>query len=118
MPVESERQSELIDRMLEARTPGEVEAAGRDAERWMVEHPQDLQVVAAREHLARTADRLGDPDRRVRRLGWAVLAFVFVAGTYLIGSATGHWALAVGSALLLGEGLAYVVWAFGGAPRD
>ncbi|AHY45779.1 Hypothetical Protein RradSPS_0496 [Rubrobacter radiotolerans] len=81
----------------------------------MSRHPQDLQVVAAREHLARAADRLGDPDRRVRRAGWAVFVLAFVAGTYLLGSATGSWALAVGGALLIAEGLTYGVRAFGEA---
>ena len=53
----------LIDRMLEARSEQEVEAAKKDAEGWLEENPGDVRGMAASEQLAETGARARDPER-------------------------------------------------------
>src|ERR671921_2244624 len=53
----------LIDRMVEARSEQEVEAAKKDAEGWLEENPGDVRGMAASEQLAETGARARDPER-------------------------------------------------------
>lgn len=57
----------LIDEMLKARTPEEVAAAERAAERWMEEHPHDsgfAEVARAGEQLYMMKSALETLDER------------------------------------------------------
>ena len=116
--MEDDQRRVLITRMLEAKSLKEVEAADKNAERWMATHPQDLQVIAARERLDKTGAKLREPKRGVKRAGWVAFAVTFAAFTLLIGTYTDRWGVAVLSALLLGEIATYSVWFVGGRVED
>lgn len=112
--MESERRRVLINRMLGAKTTNEVEEAEDAAKEWMEDHPQDLQVVAARERLAKTDAKLKEPRRRAKQVGWAVFIVTSLTVALLVGIVSGRWSLAVGGGLLVGGTLAEVTWIFGG----
>src|SRR4028119_2343016 len=52
----------LIDRMPEARSEQEVEAAEKGAEGWFKENPDDVRVVAASERPPKTGARARGPE--------------------------------------------------------
>jgi hypothetical protein len=63
MNKKNEDRGALIDRMLEARSEQEVEAAEKDAEGWLKENPCDIRVIAASGRLAKTGARSGAQSR-------------------------------------------------------
>ncbi len=89
MNKKNEDRGALIDRMLEARSEQEVEAAEEDAEGWLKENPDDIRVIAASERLAKTGARARDPGRRADRLSLSVFAVVFASVALAAGALTG-----------------------------
>ncbi len=110
MNKKNEDRGALIDRMLEARSEQEVEAAEEDAEGWLKENPDDIRVIAASERLAKTGARARDPERRANRLSLSVFAVVFASVALAAGALTGSPYAALAAGLLVAVPLTELVW--------
>jgi hypothetical protein len=88
----------LIDRMLEARSEPEVEAAENVAEGWLKENPDDVRVIVASERPAETGARGRDPERGAN---WSSL-FVFVVVFTLVAPTAGALTDSLYAALVAG----------------
>lgn len=112
--MENERRKALIDQMLSAKTKEEVQRAEGAAETWLSDHPHDLQVLAAREHLDEVKDKVNNPVSWWSNIAACVVGVItFVVVTLLIGTNTGNWAVAIGAGLLTGGTLSQGIASFG-----
>ena len=99
----------LIDRMLEARSEQEVEAAEKGAEGWLKENPDDVRVVAASERPPKTGARARDPERGASRLSPSLFVVVFTLVALAAGALTGLDA-ALAAGVLVALPLTGSVW--------
>jgi hypothetical protein len=100
----------LIDRMLEARSEQEVEAAEKGAEGWFKENPDDVRVVAASERPPKTGARARDPERRASRLSPSLFVVVFTPVALAAGALTGNLDAALVAGVLVALPLTGFVW--------
>lgn len=110
MNKKNEYRGALIDRMLEARSEQEVEAAEKDAEGWLKENPDDIRVIAASERLAKTGARVRDPERRAEWLSLSVFAVVFAPVALAAGALTNSLYAALAAGLLAALPLTELFW--------
>ena len=110
MNKKSEDRGALIDRMLEARSEQEVEAAEKDAEGWLKENPYDIRVIAASERLAKTGARARDPERGANRLSLSVFVVVFTLVALAAGALTDSLYAALAAGVLVALPLTEFVW--------
>ena len=59
-------QSGVVEKMMSARTPAEIESAREVRDEWMEEHPDDLIVLDAGEFIENMAESLGLPENKER----------------------------------------------------
>lgn len=111
--MESEQRKALIDQMVNARTIEEVQEAEEAAKTWLSNHPDDLQVIAACEHLDEAKYKADNPiswwSTIVAFIGLFVGVMAFIVIALLIGTNTGNWALAIGAGLLTGGTLGLAI---------
>jgi hypothetical protein len=100
----------LIDRMLEARSEQEVEAADKGAEGWLKENPDDVRVVAASERPPKTGARARDPERGASRLSPSLFVVVFTPVALAAGALTGNLNAALAAGVLVALPLTGFVW--------
>ena len=100
----------LIDRMLEARSDQEVEAAEKDAEGRLKENPEDVRVIAASERLDKTDARARDLERGANRLSLPVFVVVFTLVALAAGALTDSLYAALAVGVLVTLPLTEFVW--------
>ena len=102
----------LIDRMLEARSEQEMEAAEKaaekDAEGRLKENPDDVRGIVASERLAKTGVRARGPERGANRLLLSVFVFTLVA--LAVGALTDSLYVALAVGVLTALPLTEFVW--------
>ena len=63
---EKQAQSDVVEKMMLARTPAEIQSARAVRDEWMKEHPDDLIVLDAGEFVENMAESLGLPGNKER----------------------------------------------------
>lgn len=96
-----EERDALIERMLDARTVRDAEAANASADAWLKENPGDLRILAAQERLDKKGDKLRDPGRDEGRMTLLVYACAFLAAALLVFALTGRFYAAWFAGLLV-----------------
>lgn len=91
--MENRERSSLIEQIVKAKTVSKLDAAEKIADQWLDEHPSDLQMVIAREHLDESNSKLRDPQRKVNKLSLVACVIVFVCAGFACYAFTGHLSL-------------------------
>jgi hypothetical protein len=110
MNRENRDRGALVDRMLEARSEQEMEAAETDAEGWLKENPDDVRVIVASERPAKTGVRARDPERGTNRLLLSVFVVVFTLVALAMGALTDSHYAALAAGVLIALPLTEFVW--------
>ena len=104
MVGKDEARTELIDRMLGARTVRDVDDAEVLADRWLDENPGDPRVLAAQERLEEMGAKIRDPEQGADRatLVEFVVAFSVAASVVFMLTGMPYAALIVGLIVAFG----------------